>query len=62
MTGPLAALGLHWQDLADGIASMQANMLRRVARQMADGIDRDAQQAIEGARDWRDLAAKRPTL
>lgn len=55
MTGPLSILGRHWQDLADGIASMQASMLRRTAIEMADALDREAQAAIEGAREWRDL-------
>lgn len=59
MTGPLAEIGATWQALDDMLADFQTDMLRRTASQMADALDRAAQQDVEGVRDWRDLSTAR---
>jgi hypothetical protein len=44
-----------WRDLLDAAADLQADILRRKAAEMADALDRDAQNAVEGASEWRNL-------
>lgn len=55
MTGPLSKLGRAWDELLDGIADFEADLLRRVHSRMADALDRAAMRDVEGARDWRNL-------
>jgi len=59
MTGPLARLGLDWDDLADRMADWQADLLRRAAQELSHGIDLAAQRDVEGAGEWRDLIGNR---
>lgn len=57
MTGPLAAFGKAWTDFIDEMTGQQVDMLRRMARDLDH--DTHAMRAVEGAREWRDLTAKR---
>lgn len=59
MSGPLASLDRALAEFVDGVTSWQVELLRRAVEHMADGLDRDARAAIEGAREWRDVMAKR---
>jgi hypothetical protein len=53
MTGPLSAIGLAWDSLADHVADWSVYLLRRTAGEMSDALDRAARRDIEGAADWR---------
>lgn len=59
MTGPLAAFGKAWSEFVDELADQQVDLLRRMATELYH--DTAARRAVEGARDWRDLTARRPT-
>jgi hypothetical protein len=54
-----AGIGRLHRELVDGLATFQADLLRRAAAAMADGLDREAMLAVEGASDWRDPSSKR---
>jgi hypothetical protein len=54
-----AGIGRLHRELVDGLATFQADLLRRAAGEMADALDRDAMRDIEGASDWRDPRSKR---
>lgn len=59
MTGPLASINRALAEFVDGVTSWQVDLLRRAATDMAEALDREAQAAVEGAKDWRDVKAKR---
>lgn len=58
MKGPLSEISLALEEMIDGSADLQADVLRRVAGWMSEGYDRAAQRDVEGAEDWRDLNSK----
>lgn len=59
MTGPLSTLSVALEEMVDGAATFQAYLLRRVAADMADALDRQAMRDVEGADEWRDHTSKR---
>ncbi|MBE1208137.1 hypothetical protein [Aminobacter carboxidus] len=59
MRSELAAVGLAWEQMIDGLASSQVGALRAMADRMATELDDEARDDIEGAKDWRDLTATR---
>ncbi len=58
MKGPLSEISLALEEMIDGSADLQADVLRRVAGWMSEGYDQAAQRDVEGARDWRNLTTK----
>lgn len=59
MRSDLAAVGVAWEQMIDGLVTSQASALRSIAAEMATKLDEDAMRDVEGSTDWRDLAATR---
>ena len=55
MARSMNSIARLYNEMLDGLADWQADLLRRAATDMADALDREAQAAVEGAREWRDL-------
>lgn len=52
----MTSLSRLYNEMLDSLATMQADMLRRMAAAMKEAdADERARRAIEGAREWRDL-------
>lgn len=58
MTWPLSVASRDLEAMIDGAADFMAGLLRRVAAEMADGVDRAARLDIEGVSEWRNILAK----
>lgn len=55
----LADLGPLWTEMIDGLADMQAGLLRRLGDRLADQLDQQARVEVEGATGWRNMGARR---
>lgn len=58
MTGPLSTASRALEEMVDVTADWTVELLRRVAADMGDAIDREAMGTVEGATEWRNLATK----
>ena len=53
MTGPLSTASRALEEMVDVTADWTVELLRRIAADLGDALDREAMGAVEGTEEWR---------